>query len=81
MDKSINLPVETRRKIIMQLHKDVTFFQLHKIIDYSLLLGIINVKELNEQDKKELDQMVDDEMAYYNTGKDKAFMMGIIDYF
>ena len=45
---SLNLNVEQKNRLINQLEKDSAFLAKNSIIDYSLLVGISKVKELEE---------------------------------
>ena len=42
---TINITFDDREKLLNQLIRDVEFFSSKKIIDYSLLLGIISIKD------------------------------------
>lgn len=61
---------------------DVNFFQMNRIIDYSLLLGVIDVDaELEKQDLAILQELSEEGKVFYSADQQKAYMIGIIDYF
>jgi hypothetical protein len=55
---------------------------LNKIIDYSLLLGVIDIdEELTQEELELLRDLSQKGKLFYSSDKTKAYMMGIIDYF
>lgn len=69
-----------RSIIVNQLEKDSKFFKNVGLMDYSLLLGIIDCEKLNENEMAELKRLKHDKV-YFVEDKKIAVTFGIIDYF
>ncbi len=48
IDKDIKLTVEAKEELIRNINADVSFFTNHEIIDYSIILAVIDLKSLSE---------------------------------
>lgn len=82
IEKEIFLSTDDGMMIIGQLKKDVEFFSKNKIIDYSLLLGVIDLKNCdNLEDKAIIEKLEIDNHLFKDIEKNQAYMMGVIDYF
>ena len=82
IEKEIFLSTDDGMMIIGQLQKDVAFFSKNKIIDYSLLLGVIDLEKCdNTEDKGIIEKLEEDNHLFKDIEKSQAYMMGVIDYF
>lgn len=72
---------DIRDFLIEQLRKDVEFFKAQAVIDYSLLLGVIDMEFVSDDDYSVMKELEQAGKLFFNKKKDAAFIMGIIDYF
>lgn len=55
---------------------------MHKIIDYSLLIGVIDLDDkLTQEEIIELERLEKLGLVYMDIERNRAFILGIIDYF
>lgn len=81
VEKNIELLPEIRQRLLSQINKDVEFFRAHKIIDYSLLLGVIDTNLTTDDDFALMEQLEREGSLIFDHSRKEAYIMGIIDYF
>lgn len=75
--RTLNLTERQKIQFIKQISKDASFLEKHKIMDYSLLLGI---KMLSEKDKVVFDSKGKSQYQYLvSQDNQEAYFIGIID--
>ena len=67
IEKYMFLSKENKLSLIQQIEKDVDFFYKTKIIDYSLLLGVIDLDTKNEEELKIIEQLESEGRLFRST--------------
>lgn len=80
IDGMIRFEPRIRNFLVNQLTEDSRFFWDNTLMDYSLLLGIIEVAHLTPEERRILDA-VGQSRVLYSQDRSLAVVMGIIDYF
>ncbi len=78
----LNFSKEFKEYLMRQFENDADFLARHNIIDYSLLLGVINKKEENNSEKQIVSYLEDNQKGLnYFESSDKKYIyyIGIID--
>jgi len=81
IDKAILLSSTAKENLINSFRIDVAFFRLHNIIDYSLIISVVDLSQLPEGYlKKELESR---NHHIFRSAQDSSigYFVGIIDYF
>ena len=81
IERNIVLDKQTREMVVGNIEKDSAFFKKCKIIDYSLLLGVIDVENLTKVQMDFVKTWVGQKRAFFDVEKKLAIMIGVIDYF
>lgn len=81
IDGYFQISLEDKRRFIDELRYDVNFFQKHSVIDYSLIVSVVDKSKLPEgyfqYEKKRCNYRVFES----EENKDMVYFVGIIDYF
>jgi 1-phosphatidylinositol-4-phosphate 5-kinase len=80
IDKSIDLEPRIREEVLHMIDLDVSFFRSKLIIDYSIILAVID-KKLVSPELLEKETANNPHFLQSVTDPDKAYLLGIIDYF
>lgn len=81
IEEKMNVTPEVKEYILRQLSKDVEFFRNGKVIDYSLLLGIVDMEFVGPEDTEVMLELEKDRILFYSSDRREAYIIGIIDYF
>jgi len=81
IDFCLKLAPEDRKYVLNLIERDVRFFKDAGLIDYSLLLGIIEVGDLSTEDISRLERLVTMKRAFYTENRAMCVIPGIIDFF
>lgn len=81
IDSCLRLPSESREYLLAVLKRDVEFFRECRLIDYSLILGLIEVENLTYEQVAKLEQLAAARRAFFNDSRSIVFIPGIIDFF
>lgn len=80
IDRSIRFEPRIRNFLVNQLTEDSRFFWDNKLMDYSLLIGLIEVGQLSVEERQILDA-ASPAKVFYSQDRSLAIVLGIIDYF
>ena len=81
IDQAIELNPQARESLISSLTADVAFFKMHKIIDYSLIISVVDMDKL-PQDYL-VDELNSKNHHIFKCAKtpNLCYFIGVIDYF
>lgn len=81
IDENIKLVENARRNLLASLNADVSFFEMHKIIDFSLIISVVDMNSLPPgYIANELEQQNNHIFKCAET-PNLCYFIGIIDYF
>ena len=81
MDAKIELDPVDRTAIINSLTSDANFFMKNSIIDYSLLMGLIETSRLTSDQLALFEDLAKNRQVYFSKDRSLVIIIGIIDYF
>ena len=81
IDEKIELNLADRQSIITSLTNDAHFFMKNRIIDYSLLMGIIETRRLVPEQIAFFEDIAKKQIVYFSKDRSMILIIGIIDYF
>lgn len=81
IEEQINLVSTARRNLVVSLNADVSFFEMHKIIDYSLIMTVVDMNKLpSDYIRQELESRNHHIFKCAET-PNLCYFVGVIDYF
>jgi hypothetical protein len=81
LDDKIELEPEDRLRIVSSLTNDANFFMRNRIIDYSLLMGLIETSRLVPEQIAYFNELAKTQQVYFSKDRKLILIIGIIDYF
>ena len=89
IEGKIVLTDEVHRELLELMRRDVSFFEDNGIIDYSLIIAVVRMNELEEhfspdekhRIKRQIDSLMRQKMFYLDSANEFGYLVGIIDYF
>lgn len=79
-EKSFDIDMATKKRILNSISKDVQFFGKHNIIDYSLIVIIADASKLPEEYIREETAIGNYRMIKHDSDPNILYFVGIIDY-
>lgn len=77
LERSISLKKTDWDFIFDNVRRDIDFLSGLNLIDYSLKLGVCEVNRLNEEQLRQLEELVQVKLAFYELSKNLAIVLGI----
>lgn len=81
IDGYLQISLASKRDLLRSLRKDVSFFEKHMVIDYSLIISVVNKSELPPGYLRYEVKRGNYRVIESNENPDLVYFFGIIDYF
>jgi 1-phosphatidylinositol-4-phosphate 5-kinase len=87
IDKKLAIPLDQSHLLFSVLSKDIEFLKSQKLMDYSLLLGVVKFEDLrnnpddNDTLKDDINELIKKGIFFWDQSFEFGYILGIIDYF
>lgn len=89
IEGKIVLSDQTHREMLGLMYLDVSFFRKSKVIDYSLIIAVVRMTDLEENyseaerniHRQQIDNLMEKKMFFMDSHLEFGYLVGIIDYF
>ena len=88
IEGQVVLADEVHKELLNLMYEDVGFFRRKQVIDYSLIIAVVRMKDLDEFNETErpliesrIESLSEKKMFFIDSQREFGYLVGIIDYF